>query len=724
MTDRATAVGTSGITLRDLDRRPIDTLTGVGPKKLTSLRAMGIETVLDVLMHYPRRYLDRTNQARIADLAPGDVAMVLATVKRSDSRRVRGGRVMVNVSVHDGSGSMKVTFFNQAWRERQLSPGIEAVFFGKLESFNGTRQMTNPVVDLVGNRTGRILPVYPQSEKSGVSTWELGDLVAQVLRRSQQRGLADPLDDALRDRLGLVDRDRAFHAIHEPESMADTVEARRRLVFDELLRLQVALVHRKVTIENESLGIAHAVEPGSGVAPGLVDRALASFGFALTRAQERVMAEIAADLAVARPMHRLVQGDVGSGKTVVALAALLTGVQGGHQGAFMAPTEVLAEQHARSLRAALDGLVVRSKGTLLAERPVHLALLTNRVPAAERRRILAGLADGTVDIAVGTHALIQDAVAFSSLGVVVIDEQHRFGVEQRDALRSTNADGTVPDVLVMTATPIPRTAAMTVYGDLDVSILDELPPGRTPIVTHRVDTEASESAMWDAVRAEVADGRQAYVVCPLVEESPKLEVSSATETHERLAADELSGLRVGLLHGRMKGDEKDAVMGQFRAGDLDVLVATTVIEVGVDVPNATVMVILDADRFGIAQLHQLRGRVGRGTAASDCYLVAGLEVTEEASERLDAMVRTTDGFELAEVDLDLRGEGTILGDRQKGRNDLRLASLRRDREWVERAREVAVELVGDGTGLAGHPVLADEVDLLMADGDTDYLLKN
>ncbi len=717
MTDRP-------ITLRDLDAKAVDSLTGVGPKKLTALRSMGIETVLDVLMHYPRRYLDRTKQARISELAPGDVAMVLGTVSRTDSRRVRGGRVMVNTTVRDGSGVLRVSFFNQAWRERQLTPGTEAVFFGKVELFGGSRQMTNPVVDLVGNRTGRIIPVYPQSERSGVSTWELADLAAQVLRRSQPRGLADPVPAELIRRLGLIERVRAFRQIHEPESMADTVEARRRLVFDELLRLQVALVHRKVTIERNSVGIAHAVEPGAGVAPGLVDAAIESFGFDLTGAQRRVISEIEADLARPRPMHRLVQGDVGSGKTAVALTALLTAVQGGHQGAFMAPTEVLAEQHARSLRAALEGLVVRSEGTLLPERPLHLALLTNRVPAAERRRILAGLADGSVDLAVGTHALIQDAVKFRSLGVVVIDEQHRFGVEQRDALRATNDDGTVPDVLVMTATPIPRTAAMTVYGDLDVSVLDELPPGRTPISTHRVDTAASEEAMWDAVRAQIAEGRQAYVVCPLVEDSPKLEVASATETHERLAAGELAGLRVGLLHGRMKGDEKDVVMDRFRAGDLDALVATTVIEVGVDVPNATIMVILDSDRFGIAQLHQLRGRVGRGVHASSCYLVAGEEITGEASERLDAMVRTTDGFELAEVDLDLRGEGTILGERQKGRNDLRLASLRRDREWVERARQVAIELVGDGSGLASLPLLADEVELFLAEGDTEFLLKN
>jgi ATP-dependent DNA helicase RecG len=356
-------------------------------------------------------------------------------------------------------------------------------------------------------------------------------------------------------------------------------------------------------------------------------------------------------------------------------------------------------------------------------------LLTNRTPAAARRKLSEDLADGSVDILIGTHALIEDAVSFRSLGVVVIDEQHRFGVEQRAALRSKGADGSTPDVLVMTATPIPRTAAMTVYGDLDVSILDELPPGRTAIDTRWVRTEAggddpeAEAPVWEHVRAEVAAGRQAYVVCPLVEGSEKLEARSAEETLERLAGGELHGLRLGLLHGRVPAAEKEAVMAAFRAGTIDVLVATTVIEVGVDVPNATVMVILDADRFGIAQLHQLRGRVGRGSHASTCWLVAAGN-TPDGEARLEAMVRTTDGFELAEVDLDLRGEGTLMGERQKGRNDLKLASLRRDRAWVERAREVAFELVDDDPELARHPALRDEVRLLLDEGEADFLLKS
>ena len=432
------------------------------------------------------------------------------------------------------------------------------------------------------------------------------------------------------------------------------------------------------------------------------------------------MDEILADLARPAPMHRLLQGDVGSGKTVVAVSALLAAVQGGHQGALMVPTEVLAEQHHVTVADLLDGLTVPDPATLLGHRPLKVDILTNRTTAADRRRIGAELLAGGVDVLIGTHALIQEGVVFGSLGVVVIDEQHRFGVEQRAALREKNRDGTVPDVLVMTATPIPRTAAMTVYGDLDVSVLDELPPGRTPISTT---WHADEADVWPVVRSEVAAGRQAYVVCPLIDESVTLEVRSAEETFAALSAGDLADLRVGLLHGRVGRVEREETMRLFRSGHLDVLVATTVIEVGVDVPNATAMVILDAARFGIAQLHQLRGRVGRGDRASRCLLV-GEAPTPDAEERLRALVRTTDGFELAEVDLDLRGEGTIMGERQKGRNDLRLASLRRDREWVEAARAEALRMVGNGDGLSDHPELADEVALFMADDESDFLLKS
>jgi ATP-dependent DNA helicase RecG len=492
-------------------------------------------------------------------------------------------------------------------------------------------------------------------------------------------------------------------------------------VLDELLRVQLALVQRKRHIERTTRGIAHVTQGP------LLDAFLDRLPFDLTADQRAAVAEIGKDLSAPHPMHRLLQGDVGAGKTVVAVWTLLAAVQGGHQGAFMAPTEVLAEQHALGIRALLADVEVPDSGTsLFGARPVRVELLTNKVGAADRRRILAGLAAGEVDVAIGTHALIQEGVDFASLGAVVIDEQHRFGVEQRAALRDKAGGGPVPDVLVMTATPIPRTAAMTVYGDLDVTVIRSRPAGRQEIVTTWARTEDDEAAMWAAVRREVAAGRQAYVVTPLIEESDKLEVRSAEDTFAELIAGELEGLRLGLLHGRLGSADKEATMHQFREGRLDVLVATTVIEVGVDVPNATVMVVLDADRFGIAQLHQLRGRVGRGSQQSWCYLVSASD-SPEAEARLEALVKTTDGFALAEVDLDLRGEGTIMGERQKGRSDLKLASLRRDREWVERAREAAFAIVdgegGDGGGLDRHPDLLAEVALFLDDEDQDFLLK-
>ncbi len=674
---------------------------------------MGITTVLDLVTHYPRRYIDRTHQAEIRDLKVGEEALVLAKVKRVVSRRTRQRRAMVEVDVFDGSSYLHCVFFNQPWRAKQLTEGAEAVFFGKVEAFRGRRQMTNPVVDLVGNRTGRIVPVYPQSEKAGLTTWELGEWVEECLTRAKD--FADPLPGGWLDRLDVVDRTFAFNQIHNPESMEASRAARQRLVLDELLRMQLALVMRKRRIEREAKGIRHRT------GGELVRRFHAALAFELTGAQRRAIAEIGRDLEGPHPMHRLLQGDVGSGKTLVAVTALLTAVQGGYQGAFMAPTEVLAEQHGLAVASMLGDLAVPDEATLTGDRPLRTALLTNRTTAAERVRLLAGLADGTVDLLIGTHALLEEKVAFRALGVVVIDEQHRFGVEQRAALRGKGEDA---DVLVMTATPIPRTAAMTVYGDLDVTVLDELPPGRTPVVTRWLKGgELEQSEAYARVSDEVRDGRQAYVVCPLVEESDKIQARSAKAEYERLAAEVWPSLRLGLLHGQMPSKDKEAAMAAFRAGELDVLVATTVIEVGVDVPNATVMIIQDADRFGVAQLHQLRGRVGRGADRSYCYLL-GEATTAESEERLGAIERTTDGFELAEVDLDIRGEGTILGARQKGRSDLKLASLRRDREWVVRAREVAFEIVDADPLLGDHPLLREELRLLMDPDEAEFLFKS
>ena len=704
----------SPITLRELADIDVVRLKGVGDKKRVSLAAVDVHNVLDLVTTYPRRWVDRTNEARIADLVPGEEALVLVTVRAVRKRTTRNRRTMVNVNVGDGSGRMDVVFFNQPWRERQLKEGLQIALFGKADTYRGGLQMANPVVDLIGDRTGRIVPIYPQSEKAQLNTWEIASWVEEALRRCRERGIADPVPDEVLARLGMLGRAEALLSIHAPETMREKEAARRRLAFDELLRVQLVLVLRKREMELEARGLAHRT------GGELVRRFHDALPYPLTGAQQRAIGEIDGDLAAPHPMHRLLQGDVGAGKTVVAVSALLTAVAGGHQGALMAPTEVLAEQHATGVRELLGGLTVPDPGNLFGDRPLRVELLTNRITGSERKDVLAGLEDGAVDIVIGTHALIQEGVDFSSLGAVVVDEQHRFGVEQRAALRDKSG-GHVPDVLVMTATPIPRTAAMTVYGDLDVSVLDELPPGRTPIATKWADGPLLESEVWGDVRAEVAAGRQAYVVCPLIDESEKLQVASAEETFHRLLHDELAGLRLGLLHGRLSPAEKDQTMELFRSGALDVLVATTVIEVGVDVPNATIMVILDADRFGIAQLHQLRGRVGRGEHASRCWLVT--QEQDGGNPRIEALVASTDGFELAEVDLELRGEGTLMSSSQKGRSDLKLASLRRDRELVQLARDAAFEIVDGDPGLVDHPVLLDELDLMFTEEDEEFLAR-
>ncbi|MDE3087283.1 MAG: ATP-dependent DNA helicase RecG [Acidobacteriota bacterium] len=717
--DRVTGTGRS---LRRLAGVPVSELRLVGDKRAQALAALEIETVLDLLTHYPRRYVDRTRQAALADLAPGEEAVVLATVRAAHGRRTRQGRSLVELDVDDGTGALRITFFNQAWRTKQLPVGTEALFFGKLDLYRGRRRMTNPIVDLVGNRTGRLVPIYPTSERAGIAGWEFGSWVEEALERAGT--FADPLPGEVRDRLGLVDRTTAFRAIHAPGNFHERDQARRRLAFDELLRLQLQVVRRRIEIESQARAIRHLVDPPPDRA--LVDAFLAGLPFAPTPAQRRAVDRIKADLAGPLPMHRLLQGDVGSGKTVVALAALLTAVQGGHQGALMAPTEVLAEQHFLSVRRLLADLEVPDPGRLGGRRPLGLALLTNRVGAADRGRLRRELDAGEIDLVVGTHALLTEDVQFKSLGVVVIDEQHRFGVEQRAALhaKGRQSGGSDPDLLVMTATPIPRTAAMVVFGDLDVTELDEMPPGRTPVTTSWARHPRQEAAVWQRVRDEVAAGHRAYVVCPLVEGSERVQAASATAEEQRLAAGPLEGLRVGLLHGQMKSADKEQVMDGFRAGALEVLVATTVIEVGVDVPEASVMVVEDAQRFGIAQLHQLRGRVGRSPLPSWCYLLSTADAPD-AVRRLEALEQSTDGFELAEVDLELRGEGTILGARQKGRSDLKLASLRRgDRPLVEAARKVAEELLAGDPALEAASDLADEVELFVGEEEAAFLAKS
>ena len=716
------------LTLRELRAIPVTRLTGVGDALEERLAIMGIESVLDVLQHYPRRYIDRTHRSEIAALAVGEEATVFGEVLRVHGRRTRNGRALVEVVVTDGTSNLTCTFFNQAWRERQLTPETEVALFGKVDVYRGKRQMTNPVVDVVGRsgesqKTGRVVPIYPQSGKADIATWQMAKLAQDALRRCAKRGLADPVGPDARADLDLEGRDAAYRAIHQPEHIGAVQAARRRLIFDEFLRMQVGLVARKRAIAAQESGIRHHA------GGALVAKFHEKLPFAFTGDQRIAIEEIERDLAGAAPMHRLLQGDVGSGKTVVALSALLVAVQGGYQGAFMAPTEVLAEQHHFSATAMLADLTVASsEGTLLAERPVRVELLTNRTTAADRRKLVGGLERGDVDIVVGTHALLYGDAPFSRLGVVVIDEQHRFGVEQRALLTGhSGGDATSetqkPDVLVMTATPIPRTAAMLIYGDLDKSELREMPPGRTPITTTVVPPNPLDrAAAYARLRAQVDAGFQGYVVCPLVEGSVKIEAKAATEELERLQAEELEGLRLSLLHGQLPAREKEGVMDAFRRGEIDVLVATTVIEVGVDVPNATVMIVEDADRFGLSQLHQLRGRVGRGGGASWCFLFADPQ-TPDSQERMAAMAASTDGFLLAERDLEIRGSGEVFGDRQAGFSDLKLGRIPRDEELVLLARGFAERVLDDDPDLDREADLREEVEDLLGDA-VEFLFKS
>jgi ATP-dependent DNA helicase RecG len=713
-------------TLRDLSLRPVSVLEKVSARKAVQLEQWGVETVLDLLTTFPRRYIDRTAQADVSGLEVGAEAAILAEVQRvrSSGGYNRSRKTPVTITVRDETGALDVVFFNQPWRAKQLTEGTEAIFWGKVGDYRGRRQMVNPVVDVVAGveepvvgrqrRTLRILPIYPASAKAGLTSWEIGTFVEEALRRAGE--FVDPLTGPYLAELELWDRTAAMRAIHDPESMDSVAPARRRLIFDELFRLQLALVLRRRAFEHNARALRHtvSVQEITGAVDGtLVARFLSALPFELTLAQRRALAVIAADLAGPFPMHRLLQGDVGSGKTVVALAALLGAVQSGYQGALMVPTEVLAEQHAVAVRQMVGDLDLR------------VELLTSRVKGKVRAKMLEDLASGAISIVVGTHALLTEEVEFRSLGMVVIDEQHRFGVEQRATLRAKGGEGD-PDLLVMTATPIPRTAAMVIFGDLDLTTLDEMPPGRVAITTTWLPDPADEHVAWDRVRQEVGAGHRAFVVCPLVGDSPRVEARSATEEWTRLQGGELAGLRVGLLHGQMPPSAREEAMAEFRHGETQVLVATTVIEVGVDVPEATVMVIESADRFGIAQLHQLRGRVGRGALPSWCFLLGAGGDDGVAGERLAAVARTNDGFALAEDDLRLRGEGTLLGARQQGQTDLRLASLSdpEDRSLLDEARRVAEAIVDEDPQLAAHEALADEIRLFLSEDEAEYLFKS
>ncbi|GAA4886968.1 ATP-dependent DNA helicase RecG [Saccharopolyspora cebuensis] len=714
--------------------------------------ALGLSTVGDLLRHYPRRYAERGELTAIAGLELGEHATVLAQVERVAKRSMKSRRgTIVEARITDGHRSLTITFFNQAWRERELLPGRRGMFAGKVTAYRNNLQLAHPEYQLFGEDAdvgsaaeefaAALLPVYPAAQ--GLPSWSLARCVRQVL--DVWDGTDDPLPAELRERHGLSDLDTALRRIHQPQDHEDLATARQRLKWDEALSVQLALARLRGSAESHP---APSCPPRpDGVRTAFDER----LPFELTAGQREIGERVAVDLTAEHPMNRLVQGEVGSGKTVVALRAMLQAVDAGRQTAMLAPTEVLAAQHARSLSELLGDLG-RAGELGAAEQATSVTLLTGSLPTAQRRAAMLAAASGEAGIVVGTHALIQDRVSFADLGLVVVDEQHRFGVEQRDALRARGPAGTSPHVLVMTATPIPRTVAMTVYGDLEVSALRELPRGRSPISTSVVPVAEKPGWLdraWARVREEVAAGHQAYVVCPRIgddedEKPAKGKKKSAEpeeppsddgqqrrpplavlEVAEQLTAGPLAGLRVAVLHGRLPADEKDAVMRGFAAGEVDVLVATTVVEVGVNVPNATAMVIMDADRFGVSQLHQLRGRIGRGSAAGLCLLVTDAMGGTTTRERLDAVASTTDGFELAQLDLELRREGDILGAAQSGRRSgLKMLSLLRDEDVIAEARDEAERVVGADPELRAHPGLARMVAEVVDEERAGFLEKS
>jgi ATP-dependent DNA helicase RecG len=670
---------------------PVSTLPGVGAKTAERLESLGLSTFGDLLDHLPRDYIDRREMRTIRDLRMGQEATVIATVKEAKVDRVRGGRSRVTVRISDGTGYIDCVWWNQDFRARTLSAGTEAAFSGKVKSFRGRLQMDSPAYDLLSSsgeavHTGRIVPIYPATER--LSATQLRRLLHSAFDRLGR--IPDPVPASVRTERNLMSKETATRLVHFPDDLDQIPDARRRLVFEELFVLQIGLALRKRHIEEDTRGIAH------DLGKELASRFVESLPFRATKAQERAMAEIGRDMARGRPMHRLLQGEVGSGKTLVAVYAAMVAIQSGTQVAIMAPTEVLAEQHARKIREMCEPVGI----------PVEL--LTSAVSQARRRDILMRLAAGDLPLLCGTHALISEDVAFHRLGLAVVDEQHRFGLGQRMLLRSKGED---PDVLIMTATPIPRTLALTLYGDLDVSILDELPAGRKPVKTILVGSDGSaRERAYDLVRSEALQGRRAFVVCALVDESDALQAKAAVAEAERLRTEVFPDLSVALLHGQMRPGEKDEVMEEFRRGDVSVLIATTVVEVGVDVPEATVMLIENAERFGLSQLHQLRGRIGRGEHGGTCILFSDAK-TEDAQQRLEAVARSNDGFVLAEEDLRIRGEGTIFSTRQAGLTDLKVARLVEDFPIVVEAREAAFPLVAADPKLASaeNALLRDEV---------------
>jgi len=664
--DRARAA--TGAEPRTDPDAPVRYLRGVGPARAAMLGRLGIETIRDLLLHLPRRYEDRRHPTPLARLVPHVEQAAIARIEDVRTIRTRRGLLLVRAGLVDETGAAHAVWFNQPYLAQRLARGQQVSLYGRVERAGRGVQFVAPEVEPIDPDTepwniGRLVPVYPTTE--GLSQRALRAMVREALG-THLEALPDVLPAELRRAHGLPALRDALWAVHFPDDHVGQAAARRRLAFEELFILQLAILRQRARLQVTRRGATYG-PPG-----GLVSRFLASLPFPLTRAQRRVIDEILADLERPAPMNRLLQGDVGSGKTVVAAAALLRCVEGGYQGALMAPTEILAEQHFLTLQG------------LLAPLGVTVHLLVGGMDQAARRPALASLEAGTPAVVVGTHALLEEDVVFDRLGLVVVDEQHRFGVMQRSRLREK---GRAPDVLVMTATPIPRTLVLTVYGDLDVSVLDELPAGRTLVRTH-VRPKRARPGVYAYVREQVMAGRQAFVVCPLITESEALQVRSAMELARELSAGPLAGLRLEVMHGRLPPALKAERMEAFRAGRIDVLVATTVIEVGIDVPNATLMVIEDADRYGLAQLHQLRGRVGRGAEQSHCILIAD-PVTEEGRRRLEVVRRTTDGFRIAQEDLRLRGPGEVLGVRQHGVAGLMVADPVSDLPLLEEAKAAA-----------------------------------
>lgn len=681
---------------------PLSEVRGVGPKTAARLAQLGLLLVRDLVHYYPRDYLDYANLVRISGLEPGRTATIVASVRRSHAFASPRNPNLSILELHlvDCTGRIRVSrffagqrFSSPGWlksQQRLFPIGATVAVSGLVKETPYGPAFQDPLMEVLespqapvrSETIGRLLPVYGLTE--GLGADRLRQVVEAVI--PLVNSWPDPLPEALRRSQKLMGRSEALTQIHGPSSQEQLQASRRRLVFDEFLLLQLGLAQRRRQLSQRPAPPL-ALPPGS---EGLVQSFLAILPFGLTSAQQRVLAEIRADLARPQPMARLVQGDVGSGKTVVALASLLTAIEAGCQGALMAPTEVLAEQHYRKLAEWLPQLHVTS------------GLLTGSTPAPRRRQLLQDLANGQLQLLVGTHALLEDPVQFDQLGLVVVDEQHRFGVRQRNRLL---AKGLQPHLLTMTATPIPRTLALSLHGDLDVSQIDELPPGRQPIRTSLIKGSQRQQA-YALIREQVALGQRAYVVLPLVEESEKLELRSAVEVHRQLSEEEFPDLPVGLLHGRLSSADKQAAIGAFASGATQVLVSTTVVEVGVDVPEASVMVIEHAERFGLAQLHQLRGRVGRGAAASHCLLINDSS-NVLARQRLEVLVRSSDGFEIAEMDLRLRGPGQVLGTRQSGLPDLALASLTEDGAVLEEAREIARQITAADPELLQHQGLAE-----------------